>query len=327
MKGKVFLIGAGPGDVELLTLKAMRALGLADVALIDDLVNREVLHFLRPGARVIEVGKRGGCRSTPQAFIERQMVRFARQGLCVARVKGGDPFVFGRGGEELEVLRAAGIEVEVVSGITSGIGVAAALGIPVTHRNFAHGVTLVTGHTRSGDAPNWEALVRSGTTLVVYMGIGNLPQIVAGCLLEAGLPAELLHLELTETAVLGDEVHASRLLSQLRATGVKVWLDDFGTGFSGLSHLRRVPVDGVKIDRSFVADILRDPDDLALTTAIIAMAHSLGITVVAEGVEKEGQYTLLRERGCDLAQGYWLGYPVPMEEFIGLLGVPVVAPA
>lgn len=180
MKGKVFLIGAGPGDVELLTLKAMRALGLADVALIDDLVNREVLHFLRPGARVIEVGKRGGCRSTPQAFIERQMVRFARQGLCVARVKGGDPFVFGRGGEELEVLRAAGIEVEVVSGITSGIGVAAALGIPVTHRNFAHGVTLVTGHTRSGDAPNWEALVRSGTTLVVYMGIGNLPQIVAG---------------------------------------------------------------------------------------------------------------------------------------------------
>jgi len=127
--------------------------------------------------------------------------------------------------------------------------------------------------------------------------------------------------------VLGDEVHASRLLSQLRATGVKVWLDDFGTGFSGLSHLRRVPVDGVKIDRSFVADILRDPDDLALTTAIIAMAHSLGITVVAEGVEKEGQYTLLRERGCDLAQGYWLGYPVPMAEFIELLGVPVVAPA
>lgn len=180
MKGKVYLIGAGPGDVELLTLKAMRALDLADVVLIDDLVNREVLQFVRSGARVIEVGKRGGCRSTPQAFIERQMVRFAREGLCVARVKGGDPFVFGRGGEELEVLRAAGIEVEVVSGITSGIGVPAALGIPVTHRDFAHGVTLVTGHTRTGNAPNWDALARCGTTLVIYMGIGNLPEIVAG---------------------------------------------------------------------------------------------------------------------------------------------------
>ena len=107
------------------------------------------------------------------------------------------------------------------------------------------------------------------------------------------------------------------LLSRLRGIGVKVWLDDFGTGFSGLSHLRRVPVDGVKIDRSFVADVLRDPDDLALTTAIIAMAHSLGITVVAEGVEKEGQYAILRERGCDLAQGYWLGHPVTAHEFRG----------
>jgi EAL domain-containing protein (putative c-di-GMP-specific phosphodiesterase class I) len=105
----------------------------------------------------------------------------------------------------------------------------------------------------------------------------------------------------------------------LRGTGVKVWLDDFGTGFSGLSHLRRVPVDGVKIDRSFIADVLRDPDDLALTTAIIAMAHSLGITVVAEGVEKEGQYAILRERGCDLAQGYWLGHPVDAAEFAELL--------
>ena len=100
---------------------------------------------------------------------------------------------------------------------------------------------------------------------------------------------------------------------------MKVWLDDFGTGFSGLSHLRRVPVDGVKIDRSFIADMQRDPDDLALTTAIIAMAHSLGITVVAEGVEKEAQFNILRERGCDLAQGYWLGYPMSASEFAQLL--------
>jgi len=148
---------------------------------------------------------------------------------------------------------------------------------------------------------------------------GDLPTQVASALEDTGLPAHQLHIELTETAVIGDEMHVSSLLARLRERGVKVWLDDFGTGFSGLSHLRRVPVDGVKIDRSFIADIMRDPDDLALTTAIIAMAHSLGITVVAEGVEKEGQFTILRERGCDLAQGYWLGYPMNAHDFAGLL--------
>ncbi|TXK60510.1 putative bifunctional diguanylate cyclase/phosphodiesterase [Alkalisalibacterium limincola] len=139
---------------------------------------------------------------------------------------------------------------------------------------------------------------------------GDLPEAVAEVLSASGLPPQRLHLELTETAVLGDEAQASALLARIRSIGPKVWLDDFGTGFSGLSHLRRVPVDGVKIDRSFIADMLRDPDDLALTTAIVAMAHSLGITVIAEGVEHEGQYAMLRERGCDLAQGYWLGRPM-----------------
>jgi uroporphyrin-III C-methyltransferase len=145
VKGKVYLIGAGPGDVELLTLKAVRALERSDVALIDDLVSREILQFVRPRTRVVEVGKRGGCRSTPQSFIEHQLVRLARRGWCVARVKGGDPFVFGRGGEELATLRAAGVDVEVINGITAGVAVPAALGIPVTHRHLVHGVTLVTG--------------------------------------------------------------------------------------------------------------------------------------------------------------------------------------
>jgi diguanylate cyclase (GGDEF)-like protein len=147
---------------------------------------------------------------------------------------------------------------------------------------------------------------------------GDLPDVVASALAESGLQPRQLHLELTETAVLGDEVQASALLSRIRATGVRVWLDDFGTGFSGLSHLRRVPVDGVKIDRSFVSDVLRDPDDLALTSAIIAMAHSLGITVVAEGIELEGQYEVLRERGCDQGQGFWLGRPLQAEEALRL---------
>ena len=169
------------------------------------------------------------------------------------------------------------------------------------------------------DFPRGEGLFVSVNVSPRQLRSGDLPMQVAATLRETGLPAPQLHLELTETAVLGDELQASALLSRLRNTGVKVWLDDFGTGFSGLSHLRRVPADGVKIDRSFISDVLRDPDDLALTTAIISMAHSLGITVVAEGVEKEGQYAILRERGCDLAQGYWIGHPVRYEEFVELL--------
>jgi diguanylate cyclase (GGDEF)-like protein len=148
---------------------------------------------------------------------------------------------------------------------------------------------------------------------------GELVQQVTGALVESGMAPERLHVELTETAVISDEANATALLARLREIGVRVWLDDFGTGYSSLSHLRRVQVDGLKIDRSFITDLLRDPDDLALTSAIIAMAHSMGITVVAEGVERQGQFDLLRERDCDLAQGYWLGHPMSALEFARLL--------
>jgi diguanylate cyclase (GGDEF)-like protein len=147
---------------------------------------------------------------------------------------------------------------------------------------------------------------------------GELEDIVQTALASTGLKPSQLHLEITETAILTDEALTSAVLARIRASGVKVWLDDFGTGFSGLSHLRRVPVDGVKIDRSFVADLLVDPDDLALTSAIIAMAHSLGITVVAEGIENEGQQAVLRERGCDHGQGFWLGKPMYSDEILKL---------
>src|SRR3954467_9321000 len=175
--GKVFLIGAGPGDPELMTLKAARALGMAHVILIDELVSRGCLAHARSDARGGEVGKRGGCASTPQQFIERLMVLHAKKGKIVARLKGGDPFVFGRGGEEMQALIAAGVQVEVIPGITAGIGVPATLGIPVTHRSLARGVTFVTAHTRDGSEPNWQVLARSGATLVIYMGIARLAHI------------------------------------------------------------------------------------------------------------------------------------------------------
>jgi uroporphyrin-III C-methyltransferase len=185
---KVTLAGAGPGDPDLMTLKTVRALGAADVVLVDELVSRDCLAYVRPGAKVIEVGKRGGCRSTPQAFIERLLVRYARRGKNVVRLKGGDPFVFGRGGEEVEALRRRGIEVEVIPGVTAGTAVPAALGIPVTHRGLARGVTFVTGHANDGTQPDWHALARSGTTLVIYMGLRKLERIVAG-LVAAGMDA------------------------------------------------------------------------------------------------------------------------------------------
>ncbi|MGQ0511629.1 MAG: uroporphyrinogen-III C-methyltransferase [Betaproteobacteria bacterium] len=178
MKAMVTLIGAGPGDPELLTLKAARAIAAADVILVDALVNRGCLSHARYDARIIEVGKRGGCKSTPQAFIEKLLVLYARQQKKVVRLKGGDPFVFGRGGEEIEALRALGIDVEVIPGITAGTAVPATLGIPVTHRALARGVTFVTGHTQDGSDPDWRALARTRTTLVVYMGLGGLAGIL-----------------------------------------------------------------------------------------------------------------------------------------------------
>ena len=179
MRPLVTLIGAGPGDPELLTLKAAHALAAADVVLVDELVNRGCLAHVRSDARIIEVGKRGGCKSTPQAFIERLLILYSKESNNVVRLKGGDPFVFGRGGEEVEALRARGIEVEVIPGVTAGTAVPASLGIPVTHRELVRGVTFVTGHTKDGSEPNWQALACSGTTLVIYMGLRGLKRILS----------------------------------------------------------------------------------------------------------------------------------------------------
>ena len=190
MNGKVYLIGAGPGDPELITLKAVRVLQTADVVLVDDLVNPVLLAHARQDARIVYVGKRGGCKSTPQAYIQKQMIAEARAGLTVVRLKGGDPFMFGRGGEEIAALRTVGIAVEVISGITAGIAAPASLGVPVTHRDSAPGVTFVTGHSREGNSVNWQALAASKTTLVIYMGVKNFPDIVSE-LLAGGMCADM----------------------------------------------------------------------------------------------------------------------------------------
>ncbi|THF61798.1 uroporphyrinogen-III C-methyltransferase [Pseudothauera nasutitermitis] len=188
---KIYLIGAGPGAADLLTLRAARILAdEAEIVLADDLVSAEILALVRPAARVLKVGKRGGRASTPQGFIHRLMARYARRGRTVVRLKGGDPFVFGRGAEEVEALAAAGLRAEVVPGLTAGIAVPAAAGIPVTHRAHAHGVTLVTGTAGEGcGEPDWAALARGGTTLVIYMGLARLLNIAAR-LIAAGLPAD-----------------------------------------------------------------------------------------------------------------------------------------
>jgi uroporphyrin-III C-methyltransferase len=213
MNGSVALVGAGPGDPELLTIKAVRAIRRATVLLVDDLVGDGVLRYARKSARIVYVGKRGGCASTPQAFIERLMIGEARRGEQVVRLKGGDPFVFGRGGEEVEHLRAAGVDVQVVNGITSGLAATAALGVPWTHRDHARGVMLVTGHAREGgQAPHWPTLgaaAAQGMTLVVYMGVAQLDAIVDG--LRTALPLQ------TPTALVQDASlpHERRLVSTL----------------------------------------------------------------------------------------------------------------
>ena len=189
-QGSVTLVGAGPGDPELLTIKALRAIEQADVVLIDDLVNPEILAYAPASARVIEVGKRGGCRQTPQEFIERLMVAEARAGQRVVRLKGGDPYLFGRGGEERATLRAHGIAVDVVPGISSGLAAPASIGVPLTHRRWSQGAVFVTGHGKdAASEPNWAALAQSKLTLVVYMGVARCEAIQAGLLAGGAAPA------------------------------------------------------------------------------------------------------------------------------------------
>jgi uroporphyrinogen III methyltransferase / synthase len=191
--GRVYLVGAGPGDPGLLTARALELIAAADVILYDRLIPSAALDGARAEAEVLFVGKEGGGPSVPQEQTEALILDRARAGMTVVRLKGGDPFVFGRGGEEALALRDAGIPFEIVPGITSGVAAAAYAGIPVTHRGLATAVALVTGHTREEgpeeSALDWPALAAFPGTLVFYMGVRQLPQI-ARSLVAAGRPAD-----------------------------------------------------------------------------------------------------------------------------------------
>jgi uroporphyrin-III C-methyltransferase len=213
---RAWLIGAGPGDVELLTLKATRALALADVVLMDDLVNPDTLRFARDDVQVTYVGKRGGRASMAQPEIIRIMLDHLRQGRSVARLKGGDPFIFGRGGEELQALREAGVHAEVINGITSGIAAPTAIGIPLTQRDYAQGVIFVTGHSAGEQMPDWRLLAATGMTLVIYMGITRIDDIVRA-LLDAGMAPDMPSAAI-ESATRPEQRHVISPLSDLVGT-------------------------------------------------------------------------------------------------------------
>lgn len=195
-RGIVALVGAGPGDPELLTLRAARLIGEADVLVVDHLVGEGVLELARPGTERIYVGKESGHHTLPQEQINQLLVRLAREGRRVVRLKGGDPYIFGRGGEEVEELVAAGVPFEVVPGITSACGASAYAGIPLTHRDHAQSVVFATGHRREGEsALDWAALARPHQTAVIYMGVGQLAAHCTALIAHgrgAGTPAALV---------------------------------------------------------------------------------------------------------------------------------------
>ncbi|MCT7962648.1 uroporphyrinogen-III C-methyltransferase [Laspinema sp. D1] len=190
--GKVYLVGAGPGDPGLLTIKGKTLLECADVVIYDALVSPQILALINPHAEQINAGKRRGRHSLKQDETTQILIEQAQIHAVVVRLKGGDPFVFGRGGEEMEDLIAAGVAVEVVPGVTSGIAAPAYAGIPLTHRGYSSSVTFVTGHETVGKyrpQVNWQAIAQGSETIAVYMGVHNLPYIT-GELLNAGLSPE-----------------------------------------------------------------------------------------------------------------------------------------
>jgi len=213
--GFVALVGAGPGDPDLLTVKAVRLIAAAEVIFADRLVGKGILELASATAEIVSVGKSKGEHSVPQDEIHARMIVAARAGKRVVRLKGGDPFIFGRGGEEVEALRMANVDVEVVPGISAALGVGAVAQIPLTHRDVAQAVTFVTGHAKLGDEPDldWQALARGNQTVVVYMGVGTAGTIAAR-LVAAGRTAST-PVAVIENGTRPDEIRAYGVLGEL----------------------------------------------------------------------------------------------------------------
>ena len=194
--GTAWLVGAGPGDPGLLTVHAINALGVADVVIYDALVDRRVLSLAQNGAVLEYAGKRGGQRSAVQRDISERLIQLAREGFRVLRLKGGDPFVFGRGGEEALALAEAGIPFRIIPGVSSGLAALAIHGVPATIRSANHAVILATGHCAADASMDWASLARTGAPIVLYMAVANLPAIVDALMrggLEGSTPALVVH--------------------------------------------------------------------------------------------------------------------------------------
>jgi len=216
-EGRVWLVGAGPGDPELLTLKAARLIAAADVIVHDGLVSPEILSLAPASARLIDVAKRKSRHTLPQDDINRLLVAFALQGLTVVRLKGGDPFIFGRGGEELEECRAAGVTCEVVPGVTAALAASASAGAPLTHRGMAQAVTFVTGHAAHGDPDlDWTALANPNQTIVIYMGLTT-AGLIGARLMAAGRDGATPALIVVNASRADEQCHPTTL-AQLAAT-------------------------------------------------------------------------------------------------------------
>lgn len=216
MPGIVYLVGAGPGDPELLTVKAHRLLGEADTIVHDHLVGPGILELAKPGAEKIFVGKKAGRVCRPQSQIDRLLIELARTGKTVVRLKGGDPFIFGRGGEEAEALAAAGIPFEIVPGVTAALAAAAYTGIPLTHREHSSAVVFLTGHedpSHTRTRVRWEDYARLGATLCIYMGVRSLQGIAQR--LQAGGLAPSTPAAIVQSATTGAQRHAVGTLATL----------------------------------------------------------------------------------------------------------------
>lgn len=219
MKGKVYLVGAGPGDPDLLTLKALRLLKTADAVLYDDLVSKEILNLVPPAAQLHHVGKRCGTKIISQAEINFLMITLAGSGLTVVRLKSGDPLIFGRGGEEIEALRKAKIECEIVPGVTAALGAAAAAQIPLTHRQISHALVFLAGHAASeSEYADWKKFVSSGATLAIYMPGQNYGELAA-LLMNAGCSGETPCAVISAATTADQEMEVSTLheLSNVRS--------------------------------------------------------------------------------------------------------------